>query len=91
LSERKKFAGGGVSKDVTIKSFFKNFGFNVEDIQPDEYDNGVEGWIVFYDNKKMYRVIDYATAIYLMVHDNTTNKTDIIKQSKSFNIDSFNK
>ena len=24
-----------------------------------------------------------------MVHDNTTNKTDIIKQSKSFNVDKF--
>jgi ppGpp synthetase/RelA/SpoT-type nucleotidyltranferase len=85
----KKFSGGGVSKDVAITAFFKNFGFNVEDIQPDEYDNGIEGWIVFYDNKNKYRVIDYATAKYLMVHDNTTNKTDIIKQSKTFNVDKF--
>lgn len=92
FNEIEKFAGGGgVSKDVIIKSFFKNFGFNVEDIQPDEYGNGIEGWIVFYDNKNKYRVIDYSTAKYLMVHDKTTNKTDIIKQSKSFNIDSFNK
>jgi hypothetical protein len=87
-----KFAdGGGVSnKENTIKEFFKKFGFNVEDIQKDEYNNGIEGWIVFYDNKNKYRVIDYSVAMYLMVYDKTTNKTDIIKQSKSFNVDTFN-
>jgi hypothetical protein len=82
--------GGVVSKENSIKEFFKKFGFNVEDIQKDEYSNGIEGWIVFYDNKNKYRVIDYSVAMYLIVHDKTTNKTDIIKQSKSFNIDNFN-
>ena len=81
--------GGVVSKENSIKEFFKKFGFNVEDIQKDEYSNGIEGWIVFYDNKNKYRVIDYSVAMYLIVHDKTTNKTDIIKQSKSFNIDNF--
>ena len=81
--------GGGVSKENSIKEFFKKFGFNVEDIQKDEYSNGIEGWIVFYDNKNKYRVIDYSVAMYLIVHDKTTNKSDIIKQSKSFNIDNF--
>lgn len=91
-SKSKKYSGGGgVSKETNIKAFFKNFGFNVEDIQPDEYGNGIEGWIVFYDNKNKYRVIDYSTAKYLMVHDKTTNKTDIIKQSKLFNIDEYSK
>ena len=86
-----KFKTGGsvVSKENSIKEFFKKFGFNVEDIQKDEYSNGIEGWIVFYDNKNKYRVIDYSVAMYLIVHDKTTNKTDIIKQSKSFNIDNF--
>ena len=93
LYRRGAMAKGGsvVSKENSIKEFFKKFGFNVEDIQKDEYSNGIEGWIVFYDNKNKYRVIDYSVAMYLIVHDKTTNKTDIIKQSKSFNIDNFAK
>lgn len=91
LADRKKFSLGGLPKNNNIHAFFKNFGFNIEDIQPDEYDNGIDGWIVFYDNKNKYRVIDYTIAKYLMVMDKTTNKTDIIKQSKSFDINAFNK